>query len=100
MKMICINKNKSPDMQSGLFKLAMCQSTSLSGTIMNQFPEVGYTPANLRFLLHSKEWNQKQFADFLGVNLRTVGKWIAGTSIKNHRDMPLLQWQKALELAA
>lgn len=69
-------------------------------SILTNFPEVGYTPANLRFLLESKGWTQKQFADFLGVNLRTVGKWIADTSIKNHRDMPLLQWQKALELAA
>jgi len=68
-------------------------------SILTNFPEVGYTPANLRFLLHSKEWNQKQFSVYMDVNIRTVGKWIADTSIKNHRDMPHAQWQKALELA-
>lgn len=67
---------------------------------MSNFPEVGYTPANLRFLLESKGWTQKVFAEKIGVNLRTVGKWVADISVKNHRDMPHEQWQKALELAA
>lgn len=66
---------------------------------MSNFPEVGYTPANLRFLLESKGWTQKQFSVYMDVNIRTVGKWVADISVKNHRDMPLEQWQKALELA-
>lgn len=66
---------------------------------MPDFPEIGYTPANLRFLIESRGWTQKQFAEKIGVNLRTVGKWLADVSVKNHRDMPHEQWQKALELA-
>jgi len=65
---------------------------------MSNFPEVGYTPANLRFLLESKGWTQKQFAEKIGVNIRTVGKWVADVSVKNHRDMPLEQWMAALKI--
>ena len=64
---------------------------------MSNFPEVGYTPANLRFLLESKGWTQKQFAEKMGVTLLTVARWVADISVKNHRDMSHAQWLIALE---
>ena len=65
---------------------------------MSNFPEVGYTPANLRFLLESKEWTQKVFAEKMGVTPLTVARWVADISVKNHRDMSHQQWLIALEL--
>ena len=65
---------------------------------MSNFPEVGYTPANLRFLIESKGWTQKQFAEKMQVNLRTVVKWLADISVKNHRDMSFSYWLKALSI--
>lgn len=73
-------------------------ATLLSDIIMSNFPEVGYTPANLRFLLESKGWTQKQFAEKMGVTLLTVARWVADISVKNHRDMSHQQWLIALEL--
>lgn len=66
--------------------------------MMSNFPEIGYTPANLRFLLKSKGWTQKQFAEKMGVTLLTVARWVADISVKNHRDMSHQQWLIALEL--
>ena len=65
---------------------------------MSNFPEDGYTPANLRFLLESKGWTQKQFAEKMGVTLLTVALWVADISVKNHRDLSHLQWLIALTL--
>ena len=86
-------------MQSGLFLSCLFSSTLLSVIIMPDFPEIGYTPANLRFLIKSRGWTQAVFAEKIGVNLRTVGKWLADCSVKNHRDMSHKDWLKALELA-
>ena len=72
--------------------------TLLRDIIMSNFPEVGYTPANLRFLLESKGWTQKVFAEKMGVTLLTVARWVADISVKNHRDMSHAQWLIALEL--
>ena len=65
---------------------------------MSNFPEIGYTPANLRFLLESKGWTQKVFAEKMGVTLLTVARWVADISVKSHRDMSHQQWLIALEL--
>lgn len=65
---------------------------------MSNFPEIGYTPANLRHLIESKGWTQKQFAEKMGVTLLTVARWVADISVKNHRDMSHAQWLVALEL--
>jgi transcriptional regulator with XRE-family HTH domain len=58
------------------------------------FPETGYTPANLRALLASAGLTQQAAADLLGVDGRTVRKWVADLENASHRDMPLAQWQK------
>lgn len=60
------------------------------------FPEAGYTPANLRALLASAGLTQQAAADLLGVDGRTVRKWVADLENASHRDMPLAQWQKLL----
>ncbi len=60
------------------------------------FPEVGYTPANLRHLIESKGWTQTQVAQKLGVADITVRQWLMALDVKSHRDMPLKQWQKLL----
>lgn len=66
---------------------------------MSNFPEVGYTPANLRFLLESKGWTQKVFAEKIGKAERTVRQWLnTDLSNRNHTDMPHSLWLLALEL--
>lgn len=83
-------------MQSGLFKLAMCQSTSLSGTIMSNFPETGYTPLNLRFLIESKGWTQKQAAAIIGTTEVSIRRWLMPLDTDSHRDMSLKKWTQLL----
>ena len=60
-------------------------------------PEAGYTPANLRALLASAGLTQQAAADLIGVDGRTVRKWLADVDSDSHRDMPLHQWQKLLD---
>ncbi len=79
-------------MQSGLFV-----STLLSDIIMSDYPEIGYTPANLRFLIESKGWTQKEAAQKLGVADITLRQWLMAVDVKSHRDMPLTKW---IELAS
>lgn len=64
--------------------------------VCTDFPEAGYTPANLRALLASAGLTQQAAADLLGVDGRTVRKWVADLDNASHRDMPLTQWQKLL----
>ena len=85
-------------MQSGLFIWYKTKHHLDRDFIMPDFHEIGYTPANLRFLLESKGWTQKQFAEKMGVTLLTVARWVADISVKNHRDMSHQQWLIALEL--
>lgn len=66
---------------------------------MSNFPEIGYTPANLRFLLESKGWTQKQFAEKIGKAERTVRQWLNPDLLsRNHADMPHSLWLEALKL--
>jgi transcriptional regulator with XRE-family HTH domain len=63
---------------------------------VSNFHEIGYTPANLRHLIESKGWTQKEVAALLGVADITVRQWLMALDVKSHRDMPLKQWQKLL----
>lgn len=65
--------------------------------VMN-FPEIGYTPENLRYLLKEMGWTQKQLAEHLNVSLRGVQAWVADVEKPAHRDMPLNQWRALLNL--
>ena len=64
------------------------------------FPEVGYTPANLRLLLKRANITQHRAATMLGVKERTVNSWCAPIDRAQHTDMPSKKWaelQKILE---
>ena len=66
---------------------------------MSNLPEIGYTPANLRFLLESKGWTQKQFAHKIGKAERTVRQWLNTDLLsRNHADMPHYLWIEALTM--
>lgn len=60
------------------------------------YPEIGYTPANLRHFIAQNGLLQKDIAVILGVNERSVRMWLAETDKTSHRDMPLEQWRKLL----
>jgi transcriptional regulator with XRE-family HTH domain len=62
-------------------------------------PEAGYTPANLRALLALAGLTQQAAADLIGVDGRTVRKWLADLDNASHRDMPLKTWRKLLDLS-
>lgn len=58
--------------------------------------EPGYTPANLRALLASAGLTQQAAANMIGVDGRTVRKWVADVDSASHRDMPLKAWRKLM----
>jgi len=61
-------------------------------------PEVGYTPTNLRALIESRGWTQKQAADACGVAERTLRGWLVeDIDSASHRDCPLRSWRKLLD---
>lgn len=65
---------------------------------MSNFPEVGYTPANLRYLIESKKWTQLQVSEILGVDISTVRRWLMPIGAKSRRDMPHETWIQLLAL--
>ena len=61
--------------------------------------EVGYTPTNLRLALARLGMTQAALARLLGVAERTLRQWLVeDLEAIGHRDMPLKQWRKVLEL--
>ena len=66
---------------------------------MLDFPEAGYTPANLRALLQHAGLTQQSAAAMLGSDIATVQRWLAETNKSSHRDMPLEQWRNLLDRA-
>lgn len=56
------------------------------------FPEVGYTPANLRLLLKRTHTTQQRAAALLGVHERTVNSWCSALDKPQHTDMPSKKW--------
>ena len=68
------------------------------GLIMLNF-EVGYTPNNLRLAIEKLGVTQAELARRLGVSDRTLRQWVVkDLEAIGHRDMPLKQWRKVLEL--
>lgn len=63
---------------------------------MSGYPEIGYTPKNLRHWISVHGVLQKDVAVILGVNERAVRMWLAETDKPSHRDMPLGQWRKLM----
>ncbi|WP_277074679.1 helix-turn-helix transcriptional regulator [Simonsiella muelleri] len=60
------------------------------------FPDVGYTPDNLRHLLHELNLNQREAAEKLGVQTRAMQRWLAAVDLPTHSDMPLKKWNELL----
>lgn len=63
---------------------------------MDTYPEIGYTPANLRFWIARNNLLQKDVASILGVSDNAVRKWLMELDKPSHRDMPLEMWRKLL----
>lgn len=63
---------------------------------MSDYPEIGYTPANLRFWIAQHGLLQKDVAAILGVSDSIVRKWLVELDKPSHRDMPLETWRKLL----
>ncbi|WP_297925771.1 hypothetical protein [uncultured Agitococcus sp.] len=63
---------------------------------MSNFPETGYTPLNLRFLIESKGWTQKQAAAIIGTTEVSIRRWLMTLDTDSHRDMPLKKWTQLL----
>lgn len=66
---------------------------------MTDFPEPGYTPANLRTLLQHAGLTQQATGELLGVDTRTVRKWCAPLD-SDHADMPHYRWLQLLKAVA
>lgn len=61
--------------------------------------ELGYTPTNLRLAIAALGMTQAALARLLGVSDRTLRQWLnEDLESVSHRDMPLKQWRKVLEL--
>jgi len=61
--------------------------------------EAGYTPTNLRLAIEKLGVTQAALARILGVSDRTLRQWLVEElEAIGHRDMPLKQWRKVLEL--
>ena len=61
--------------------------------------DVGYTPTNLRLAIASLGVTQAALARLLGVSDRTLRQWLVeDLEAIGHRDMPLKQWRRVLEL--
>ena len=61
--------------------------------------ELGYTPNNLRLAIEKLGVTQAELARRLGVSDRTLRQWVVkDLEAIGHRDMPLKQWRKVLEL--
>jgi len=79
----------------------MCKIRSLKSYIerVGMTFEVGYTPTNLRLAITSLGVTQAALAATLGVSDRTLRQWLVeDLEAIGHRDMPLKQWRKVLEL--
>ena len=79
----------------------MCKIRSLKSYIerVGMTFEVGYTPNNLRLAISALGMTQAALARLLGVSDRTIRQWVVkDLEAIGHRDMPLKQWRKVLEL--
>jgi hypothetical protein len=64
---------------------------------MSNFPEVGYTPANLRYLIELKGITQKEAAKICGTSDINFRRWLMPVDAPNHRDMPMQKWNDLLK---
>ena len=62
-----------------------------------KFPEVGYTPANLRHLIETNNLTQANAASICLVDDSTVRRWLMPLGTSSRRDMPHEKWTDLLE---
>ena len=62
-----------------------------------EFPDIGYTPNNLRALIESTGLSQTAWAVQNGYPLNRVQRWLVSTDKTSHSDMPLIEWEKCLQ---
>lgn len=56
--------------------------------------ELGYTPNNLKKLLHDSGKDREYVADFFDINIRQVHRWCVDPDNKNHQSMSHKRWAK------
>ena len=66
--------------------------------ISGMFPEVGYTPRNLKFLMQFKGLSVAEVAKICEVKYANVLKWRTDLEKQNHRAMPHKKWQKLMKI--
>ncbi len=64
------------------------------------FPEVGYTPTNLRLAIAALGVTQAAFAKMLGASEKAVRNWLMPVGTKSRRDMSHEKWLEVLALLA
>ena len=64
---------------------------------MIAFPDIGYTPANLRCLLEAQGISRPEAAEMLGVSIRTIHYWCSPLTDPSHRDMPARAWASLID---
>jgi len=65
---------------------------------MPNFPEVGYTPTNLRHLIETNNLTQANAAAICLVDDSTVRRWLMPLGTSSRRDMPHETWTDLLEV--
>ena len=64
------------------------------------FPEVDYTPTNLRLAIAALGVTQAVFAKMLGVSEKAVRNWLMPVGTKSRRDMSHEKWLDVMALLA
>lgn len=59
--------------------------------------ELGYTPNNLKQLLHAHGKDREFVAELFDINIRQVHRWCVEPENKNHQSMSYQRWRSLLE---
>ena len=70
----------------------------ISAESTQMLTEPGYTPLNLRALIERSGLTQAAAADMIGVNHKTLRRWLVeDLDSPAHSDMPLRKWRALME---
>lgn len=62
------------------------------------FPDIGYTPDNLRAILREMNISMAKMAEYMGVSLTTVQCWCAAPTAQYFKSMGHLKWLEVLDI--